>query len=117
MLVKMINALMKISELLRNHGLLGNDIRTRLSSGQITLNGNAVKQDIVLPIESWQEAGPFLMVLCSDPVWFLQLKLFGLENLVGETNIRNPLTKLLADYTILKYSKREILVLKLTPDC
>jgi len=107
---------MKVSEILKAEGLMSKDIKLRFANSQISLNGEVLKQDIDLPVESWQDAGSFLMTICVNPIWFLQFKLLGVESFMGDTNISNELTRVLLNKAIIKFSKREFLILNYHAD-
>jgi hypothetical protein len=114
---------MKISEILKLHGLFANDIRQRFNNKQIKLNGEPsvnVDLDVELKINDNGDidgiitAGDFIFNLISDnPLIIPQLKIFDFETL-SESNINNKLTKVLKNYFILRFSKRDVIILTKT---
>lgn len=122
---------MKLFDILKQFGLFSNDLRTRINNGQISINGEVVKENIELNVEMIDEsnakiieAGDFISKLIISKqkpyttskltygeIFAIQLKIFGLENLF-DSNINNDLTKILNDYILVKISKKEIFMLK-----
>ena len=109
---------MKISEILRSRGLFANDIRQRFKNKQIKLNGEPTL-DIELNVELNDEdevvietAGNFLFKLIKNkPEFILPLQIFDFETL-SDSNINNELTSTLRHFFILRFSKKDTLVMK-----
>lgn len=122
---------MKLFDILKQFGLFSNDLRTRINNGQISINGEVIKENIELDVEMIDESnakiievGDFISKLIISKqkpyteskltygeIFAIQLKVFGLENLF-DSNINNDLTKILNDYILVKISKKEIFMLK-----
>lgn len=112
---------MKTSEILKAQGLMSKDIKARFAAGQVSLNGQVLKADTEIPSVAWQDSGTFLMSLCTNPIWAAQLKIFGLETLIGgdfsgagASELASELRMVLANKAFLKFSKRESIILELT---
>ena len=122
---------MKLFDILKQFGLFSNDIKTRINNGQISINGEVIKENLELEVELVDESnvkiievGDFICKLITSnqesntnsklacgEIFAIQLKIFGLENLF-DSNINNELTKILNDYILVKMSKKEIFMLK-----
>jgi hypothetical protein len=118
---------MNISEILKARGMFSKDIRIRLKNGQLQLNGEVIKEDIVITHfttdmleeddtlldEIVIDAGDFLFFnVCKNPIWIARCKIFGFENLF-DSNIDNELTQMFSDFNLLKISKKELIVIKI----
>jgi hypothetical protein len=111
---------MKISEILKLHGLFANDIRQRFNNKQIKLNGEAtlnvdldvdVKMDDGGDVEGIISAGDFIYNLISDkPSFILPLQIFDFETL-SDSNINSELVTIFQKIHILRFSKKDIIVL------
>lgn len=117
---------MDIKEILKRTGMFSKDIHLRLKNGQIRLNGNIIKENIVLTHITDDmcdedeklfnvfviDAGDFLFSnIVNNPLWKLQCEIFGFEELF-DSNIKNSLTEFLSNYSILRISKKELLIIK-----
>jgi len=122
---------MKLSEILKQQGLFSQDIRVRIKSKQIQINGESISEDIEIDcvvtkntkkdatghefggeVAAVVDAGDFIFNLIkSNEKWLCQLKVFGLDELLG-TNIENDLTLFLKKFIFLKISKKQILVVE-----
>jgi len=115
---------MRLSSILKLKGMFSKDIRIRLANNQISLNGDAIGEDMEIDVtefETWKEfedsgsvleIGCFLFSLMNNNDWFLRLKLFGLEEL-SSSNMENDLTRFLKGFIIVRISKKEVFVIKL----
>lgn len=122
--------LVKLSEILRQQGLFSQDIKARIKNKQISINGEAISEDIEIDcamvkntskdvtgkefggdIADAIDAGDFLFNLLSNRKWAVQIEMLGFENLF-DTNIENDLTFFLKNFILLKISKKQILVLR-----
>lgn len=116
---------MKIIELLKRKGLFANDIRQRFKNGQIKLNGELI-QDIDLDVELVEkivdekvskepiiiDAGDFIFSLLKmNKIFGTQLKMFDFETL-SESNVNCELKDILSDFFIIRFSKKDIIVVK-----
>jgi len=103
---------MKLSDILKKQGLFSNDIKARLKNNQIILNSEVITSDIELLVEdNIINAGDFIFSLIKNPIFLLQLKVFGFENLFN-SNIENELTKKLNQFIFIRISKKEFFLLK-----
>ena len=102
---------MKISDILKSKGIYSKEIKARLSNGNIKLNDETIKEDIDLDINDVEDVGEFLFKLVSNKNYVEQLKFFGLENIIN-SNINNDLTNFLNNFFILRFSKKDLLILK-----
>ena len=117
---------MKITDILKEKGMFSKDIRIRLKNGQLRLNGEVIKEDVVITTielsdvegeevtigDIIEDAGDFLFFnICKDPIWNTQCKLFGFEELFN-SNISNDLTDFLDMFNLLRLSKKELIVIK-----
>lgn len=109
---------MKLFDILKQQGLFSNDIKTRVKNNQISLNGEIIKTDIELDIETKNEqaiifeSGSFIASLIKENTMFgIQMKIFGFENLF-DSNIKNDLTNILNQFIFIKMSKKENFLLR-----
>ena len=117
---------MKLSDILKGIGIPSKEIKIRLSANRILINDEVVNQDVELgefevndkgePLI--QDIGDFVFWLLTDhPKLAQDMKLLtsalgcNFENLIG-SNIKNELTDYLNQFTIIRISKREAIVLK-----
>jgi hypothetical protein len=119
---------MKISEFLQKEGVFSNEIKARIRTGQMKINGEKITDDIELNnIESF-EAGDWifknlLSVLSEDKknIFLLITTLFDIETLFsGDCQINNkpieeilPELNILKSHVFLKTSKKQMFILKL----
>ena len=122
--------LVKLSEILKQQGLFSQDIKARINSKQISINGCPVSEDIEIDcvvkkntkkdvtgkefggdIVDTIDAGVFLFGLLSNKVWAARIKVFGIEELF-DSNIENDLTFFLKSFIFLKISKKQSLIIK-----
>jgi len=121
----------KLSEILKQQGLFSQDIKNRLKNKQMSINGEAICEDIeldVVVVENKKkdvtgvpfggevvkvvDAGIFLFNLISDRSdWLLKIKMFGFEELF-DSNIENDLTIFLKKFMFLKTSKKQLFILE-----
>lgn len=111
---------MKLFEILKQQGLFANDLRQRVKNGQISINGDVIKNDIELNIELNEdstakiiETGNFISKLIlskNGEIFAKQLKMIGIENLF-DSNIDSELTKNLNKFIFVKFSKKESFIL------
>jgi len=116
---------MRLSNILRNLGLFSNDIKARIKSGQIEINGEKIREDVEINncifsipdarFKSFEnpnifEAGDFLCKhILTNKIWKLQCQTFGIEAL---WNFDNDLSKFFSDFLFLKVSKRQMFILR-----
>lgn len=108
---------MKLYDFLKEYGLNANDIKNRIISGQILVNGEPRESDYSLGnVTNVYDQGFFLEILYSLPYYdkyVNQLMFLGLPNLIGgETNIKNQLTDFLTDFKSIQISKDHIIIVK-----
>ena len=108
---------MKLYDFLKEYGLNANDIKNRINSNQILVNGIPKDRDYNLgKITHVYEQGFFMQKLYEQDFYDMyknQLIFFGLENLIsGESNISNELTEFLSEYESIQISKDNILFIK-----
>lgn len=108
---------MKLYNFLKEYGLKANDIKNRLNNKQIIVNGNVEDGDLKLGnIKSVYEQGFFMSKLSKMSFYekfYDQLLFLGLENLIGETNIKNELTEFLSNFNMIQISKDTIIFIEL----
>lgn len=116
---------MKIIEILKQKGLFANDIRIRFKNNQIKLNGEPTQDvdldveliekivdDIVIKEPTIIDAGDFIFsLLKKNPMFVLQLKMFDFETL-SESNVNCELKNILNNFFIIRFSKKDIIVVK-----
>lgn len=108
---------MKLYDFLKEYGLNANDIKNRLKSNQILVNGEPKEKDYDLGnITHVYEQGFFMQELYKQPFYenhVEQLMFFGIENLINnESNIDNELTEFLSNYQMIQISKDSIIFIK-----
>ncbi len=98
---------MNIVELLKQHGMFAQEIKTRLQNKQITLNGEPLDRNSEIEFKEIIDAGEFVFsqIVTNEKLKTLS-KIFGFENLFGSN------LNILKDYSILRLSKKEILILR-----
>lgn len=109
---------MTLQDILKSLDFKVGDIKTRISTGSISLNGDIV-EDIRLDIGSVSEvrsAGCFLKLL-NENIDFDRFKMLlsitGFDSLMsGESNIKNPLTDFLKDWSIIRTGKTEVIFVR-----
>lgn len=101
---------MDLQEILKNIGMNVGDIRSRVSSGVIKLNGEEVKdvRKDLGDISEVRDFGKFLSVLQKE-IDFNKFKdllmLVGFDDIMsGESNIKNELTDYLKDWSLVRTS-------------
>jgi valyl-tRNA synthetase len=101
---------MDLQEILKIIGMNVGDIRSRVSTGSIKLNGDEVedvRKDIG-EISEVRSLGSFIQKLQKDidfERWSNLLLVTGFDNLMaGESNINNELTEYLKDWSLLRTS-------------
>lgn len=115
--------MVKLSQILLNRGIFSKDIKSRLKNGQIKINGIVEKDNIEIPINPtklelhefdpeniFMDLGDLIFKLVSNPIWELQLRLFGAENLIL-SNVQNSLTKRLDEFIIIRTAKNKAFVI------
>lgn len=75
----------KLSDILKEHGLFSKDIKQRISSGQIKINGEPVFENIDLNITEIHDAGEFLFDVLKNDLDRAKILIFGLENWLEDT--------------------------------
>lgn len=108
---------MKLYDFLKKYGIFANEIRQRLQSNQILVNGSPQDGDYDLGnVTHMFDSGFFLPELYKMPnydKWSSQIMVIGLENLMtGESNIQNELTDYLKDYIMIQISKENAIFAK-----
>jgi len=109
---------MKISDILKEEGIPSKEIKIRMSANRVLVNGE-ISQDVELgEIESRHDLGEFIFdMISSKPDLFKQMNHIkdtfdiGIEDMVG-SNIKGDLAEFLNKFIILRFSKKEALVLK-----
>lgn len=121
----------KLSEILKQQGLFSQDIKARLKNRQMSINGEAIGEDVeldVVVVENKKkditgvpfggevakvtDAGVFLFsVISNRSDWLLKIKMFGFEELF-DSNIENDLTIFLKKFMFLKTSKKQLFILE-----
>jgi hypothetical protein len=113
---------MKLSEILKIHGLFANDIKARMKNSQIIVNGEIIKNDIELNIEletlkdetiipKILEAGGTIAKLIGNEKFKNQILVFGIDNLM-DCNIKSELTEILSHLVFVRTSKKDAFFLK-----
>jgi hypothetical protein len=101
---------MDLQEILKSYGMSVGDIKSRISTGSIKLNGEEVtnsRQDVG-EISEVRDFGKFLLILQKE-IDFEKYKnlllLTGFDDLMsGESNIENELTDFLKDWSLVRTS-------------
>jgi hypothetical protein len=101
---------MNLQEILKSYGMNVGDIKSRISTGSIKMNGEEVedpRKDIG-EISEVRDFGKFLNIL-QDSIDFDKYKnlliLTGFDDIMsGESNIKNELTEFLKDWMIVRLS-------------
>lgn len=98
---------MNIVELLKQHGMFAQEIKTRLQNKQITLNGEPLDRNSEIEFKEIIDAGEFVFneIAPNEKLKTLS-KIFGFENLFGSN------LNILKDHSILRLSKKEVLILR-----
>jgi hypothetical protein len=119
---------MKISEFLQKEGVFSNEIKARIRTGQMKINGEKITDDIELNSIETFEAGDWIFknILSKIPeekkhIFTLIITLFDIETLFsGDCRINNkpieqllPELNILKSHTFLKTSKKQMFILKL----
>jgi len=114
---------LKISQILKESGLFSTDIKGRFNNGQIQLNGIVIKADVEISVAVSvnekdeekvisTEVGDFVFNLIKNDTWKKRLQLMGVDAFFGEDcDIKNDLSEHLKSFTLLRFSKRDAIVL------
>lgn len=117
---------LKISQILKESGLFSTDIKGRFNNGQIQLNGIVIKTDVEITIvvnivkvdEKDEEKvvsteiGDFVFDIIKNETWKKRLQLMGVDAFFWEDcDIKNDLSEHLKKFTLLRFSKRDAIVL------
>ena len=110
---------MKLYDLLKEYGMFANELRKRLQSNQILVNGEPQKGDYDMGnVTDVYDQGFFLEELYDMPnydKWSGQIMFFGISNLLnGESNIQNEMTEFLKKYKMIQISKEVGVFVKTT---
>lgn len=98
---------MSIVELLKQQGMFAQEIRTRLQNKQITLNGDPLEKNSEVEFSEILDAGDFVFnEIVSNQKLKTLAQIVGFENLFGSN------LGVLQNHSILRLSKKEILILK-----
>ncbi len=106
----------KISDVLTLHGLFQADIKSRFKNGQIFLNGFQVKDDEEVEINNnykIHDAGEwFSCNIVTDKIKYTLALIIGNEFLFRkDLNFKNKIAEEFNGFSILKISKKEILII------
>jgi len=107
---------MKLTQIMQEcFGLFSKDSRTRMSNGQVEINGEKITTDIDIDILLHEgqpvitDAGTFIsQKIATNPIWLAQCQVFGLDAL---WSFDNELSKFFSDFLFIKISKREYFVI------
>ena len=93
-------------------GIPSKEIKTRFVNGNIILDDTIIRENIEIgDIEFIQEIGDFIFDLIkTHPEYTNQLKIFKLDGIMN-SNIDSELKRYLDNYSILKFSKKETIII------
>lgn len=115
---------MKLFDILKQHGLFVNEIKSMIKNRQILINFEPASENVDLSVRIDEnssaiimDCGDFLQKIIKSKyvkdqpnIFTIQLQIFGLEGLVN-TNIKNELSEILKPYIFIRLSKKETIVL------
>lgn len=98
---------MNIVEFLKQHGMFAQEIKTRLQNKQITLNGEPLDKNSEIEFKEIIDAGEFVFNEIAP-----NKKLSTLSKVVGFENLFGSNLGVLQNFSLLKLSRKESLILK-----
>ncbi len=102
---------MTITKLLLDRGLFSKDIKQRFASSQIKVNDEPITKDIELDATEFMDIGEFVVHLIEQN-FYGHLYFFGLENVMEVSDLNTKYIKYLSQFIIVRYSKKDAIVLK-----
>jgi hypothetical protein len=106
---------MDLQEVLKSCGIPSGEIRARINSGSMKLNGITITNSRIDlgEISEIIEFGKFISVLFKNNFNLKILEIIGIDNLMsGESNINNKLTDFLKDWIFLRVSSTNAFFIK-----
>lgn len=105
---------MKISEILKRYGLASQDVKSRMKSGQIRLNGEKVEGDPDIEAVSILHPYDFMRDvwhLCGDEPINTLLKIYGFEEMFDQENNCN-MKLLFSNFNCIRLSKKDVIIIR-----
>jgi hypothetical protein len=102
-----------LTDILKQRGIFSKEIKSRFAQKQIKVNGLVVSEDFDIgDVEETIDIGNFVFSLMRNNIWALRIRIFGLEDLMSASNIKNDLTEFLKGFLIVRTSKKDVFVIK-----
>lgn len=102
---------MTITQLLLTRNLFSKDIKQRFASSQIKVNDEVITKDIELNATEFMDIGEFIIHLIEKG-FVNKMFFFRVEPMMEGSNVDNAYTKYLNEFIIVRYSKKDAIILK-----